>query len=75
MSNNPQQPSLVKKSAAETLNGISIICAVISGALWHLSTIGDGVSQLADVLKSENQWAAVFAVASAGLAFIGLLRK
>lgn len=74
-SNTPSPNDPLKKSVAETLNGLSVLSALGAGLLWHLSTVGAGVPALAEITSSENTGAAIFAAISAGLALFGLLKK
>lgn len=69
------QPNPVKKSVAETLNGLAILLALLSGLMWHLSTVGSGTSGLAELTSNENAWAAVLAALSGLCALVGLFKK
>ena len=71
----PTPGSAVKKSVAEMLNGISIIFALLSGLLSHLATVGANTPELAQVISIETTGAAICAVISAALAFIGLFKR
>jgi hypothetical protein len=74
-SNSPNPNGPIKKSVAETLNGFSVLAALGSGLLWHLSTVGAATPALAAITANENTGAAVLAIVSAGLAFAGLFKK
>lgn len=54
---------------------LAIVCALVSGCAWHLSTIGADVSRLHSITSNWNSLGAQFSIASAVLVIIGSFFK
>jgi hypothetical protein len=58
----------------DTLNSLSILLALSSGLMWHLSTVGTSKAELSGITAFENSSAAILAVASAVCSLISLFK-
>lgn len=59
----------------EACNGISIVCALVSGAAWHSSTVGSAAPALTAITSGWNVTGSLFALGSALLGTIGFFPR